>query len=1159
MDTPTKLYRELLCSREAVLWAALCESEERYRQMFEQNRSVELVIDPESHAILDANPAASKFYGYQLEELINKKITDLAIATQAQITKEIARAVSQHSTFYLCRHQLASGELRDVEVDSILIEVQGRKLLHTTVQDITERKQAEEVLRESRERLRVIAEATPVPVLISRESDGLILYVNAQFGRAFGLATEEVIGLKTPDFYYDSAARQKLLDTLKRDGYLCNYELHAKKKNGTPLWLAVSAQCLKFSGEQAVFTAFYDITERRQAEEALRKSEKRYQNLYDRAPDMYFSITADGKIQSVNQFGAEYLGYRPEELVGQPIWLLIYQDDRRCLEQQLTEIFSETLLKDISQLEFRKVRKDGSTIWVHERIQLIFSEDGAHGDTPISPELRIICRDITEHKRAEAALRQAEAKYRSIFENVVEGIFQTTVKGQYRIANPMLARICGYASPEELMATLTNIEHQLYVNPNRRFEFKCLVQQQGAIWGFESQVYRKDGEIIWTSENARAIYDSDGQVVGYEGTVEDITERKRAEAELHKRDSLLQGVAEAASHLLTNTDYGSAIEKVLAALGTAAGVDRVYLYENHPHPITMEPAVSMRFEWTQASVTPTIDQPYQQNQPYGASNRWYTALSSGNSVSCIIRELPATEREVLDRDGTQSVLMVPILVNNHEFWGYIGFDDCHSERRWSKSEESILLAMAASISGAFQRQQTEQKIRYQARHDVLTGLPNRTQFSKQLSLSLETAQQNGERLAVMFLDLDRFKTINDTLGHATGDQLLIGVAKRITSCLRVGDIVARWGGDEFTLLLTQISCTEDVAKVGRRILATSKPAFALEGHELHISTSIGIALYPYDGEDAQTLLKHADAALYQAKEQGRNNYQFYTPAINPQASELLALENSLHQALERDEFVVYYQPQVNIRTWEITQIEALLRWQHPELGLLPPSTFIPLAEETGLIVPICEWVLRTACAQNQVWQKAGLPLLRLAINLSPRQFQQPELDKIVAQVLEETGLVPGFLELEITETTAMQDMDFTSTMLHSLHQMGVHLSMDDFGTGYSSLSYLKRFPFSTIKLDQSFIHELTTDPRDAAIAAAVIALGQGLNLRVVAEGVATKEQLDCLRSLHCEEMQGYLFSPPLSAEAATSLLQAYQLNKATVFAALDKTFQVQPA
>jgi diguanylate cyclase (GGDEF)-like protein len=443
-----------------------------------------------------------------------------------------------------------------------------------------------------------------------------------------------------------------------------------------------------------------------------------------------------------------------------------------------------------------------------------------------------------------------------------------------------------------------------------------------------------------------------------------------------------------------------------------------------------------------------------------------------------------------------------------------------------------------------ERQIAQEKIRYQALHDLLTGLPNRTQFNEQLSLSLNKARNHQSQLAVMFLDLDRFKTINDTLGHAFGDRLLQDVAQRLSSCLGEDYTVSRWGGDEFTLLLSQTSGTAEVAQIAQRILDTLKPAFNLEestqpyrSTSLHISTSIGIALYPQHGEDAETLLRNADAALYSAKQQGRNNYQFYTAAMNSQASELLNLENQLHQALKQKEFLVYYQPQVNTITGEITGMEALVRWQHPKLGLVSPAKFIPLAEETGLIVSIGEWVLQTACAQNKAWQEAGFPPLRVAVNLSARQFQQPSLLETVAQTLQQTGLSPEFLELEITESIAMQNVELTRSMLRKLHKMGVHLSIDDFGTGYSSLGYLKQFPLDTLKIDKSFVRDLASDPQNAGIINAIMTLGRGFNLRVIAEGVETEAEKNCLLSLQCKEMQGYLSSPPLPAEEATQLLR----------------------
>ena len=461
---------------------------------------------------------------------------------------------------------------------------------------------------------------------------------------------------------------------------------------------------------------------------------------------------------------------------------------------------------------------------------------------------------------------------------------------------------------------------------------------------------------------------------------------------------------------------------------------------------------------------------------------------------------------------------------------------CYYEARYIAIEKDEVLGIVRDIT---ERKQAERTIEYQAFHDLLTGLPNRALFNKRLSAALENARQNQNQLAVLFLDLDRFKIINDTLGHAVGDRLLQALAQRIKKSLINGDTISRWGGDEFTVLLPHINCAEEAINFARQILDTLKPSFTLEDTELYITGSIGIARYPQDGQDGETLLRNADAALYQAKEQGRDRYQAYVPTMNSPVS--FQLEHHLHQALERGEFLVYYQPQINIKTGSISGMEALVRWHHPDLGLISPGQFIPLAEETGLIIEIGEWILRTACAQNQAWQASGLPPLRVGVNLSARQFQQPNLVEMVGRILEETGLNPNFLELEITETSIMQNVHFARQALRDLQAMGVHISMDDFGTGYSSLGYLKQFPFQALKIDRSFIRDLKDDPQDLGIISAVIALGHCLNLKVIAEGVETNQQLELLRNLQCEEIQGYLFSRPLPTEEATQF--CWQMNR----------------
>ncbi len=424
-----------------------------------------------------------------------------------------------------------------------------------------------------------------------------------------------------------------------------------------------------------------------------------------------------------------------------------------------------------------------------------------------------------------------------------------------------------------------------------------------------------------------------------------------------------------------------------------------------------------------------------------------------------------------------------------------------------------------------------------AHYDALTGLPNRLLFRDRLNQAMSQAHRNERLVAVMLLDLDRFKAINDTLGHSVGDLLLKAIALRLGASVREGDTVARLGGDEFVVILPDISYIRDAAAVARKILDLLHEPFELRGHEVFVTTSIGISIYPFD-EDIESLIKNADTAMYQAKERGGNNYHFYTADMNAANMRRLALENGLRRALERNELALHYQPQVDITSGAIVGVEALLRWHHPELGMIPPADFIPLAEETGLIIQIGAWVLRSACAQNRAWQSAGYPPMLVTVNLSARQFGEMELLDTVHDALHDAGLEPHYLELELTENVLMQHTQTTITVLDQLHARGIRLSVDDFGTGYSSLSYLKRFPIDTLKIDRSFVCDINADADDAAIVKAITAMGHSLDIRVVAEGVETEEQLQFLRELRCNEVQGFYFSPPVPAAEVEHLLAA---------------------
>ncbi|HEX8947602.1 MAG TPA: EAL domain-containing protein [Dissulfurispiraceae bacterium] len=455
----------------------------------------------------------------------------------------------------------------------------------------------------------------------------------------------------------------------------------------------------------------------------------------------------------------------------------------------------------------------------------------------------------------------------------------------------------------------------------------------------------------------------------------------------------------------------------------------------------------------------------------------------------------------------------------------VNYYECIISPAWW--EDGKVGAAVVSKRDITDRKRMEETIRRQASHDPLTDLPNRTLFMDHLNLELAKARRSRKMLAVLFLDLDRFKNINDTLGHSTGDLLLMAVADRLKSCVREVDTVARIGGDEFNILLTNISHPDDIAVIVKKLIAVFEESFVIEGHMLHETASIGISIYPDDGDDTEVLLKNADIAMYHAKDQGRNNYQFYNPAINIMTLRRLLLENNLRQMINRGELVLYYQPQLNIGTGKIVCVEALARWQHPELGVLNPPQFIPLAEETGIITSIDEWVLSTACAQAKSWQRAGYHPICVTVNLSRQQFQKPDLVEIVSSILKDTGLNPALLHLEVTENTAMQDVNHTLDALKRLADLGVKASIDDFGTGYSSLSCLKKLPVQKLKIDKSLIQGLKEDKDDRAIVNALITMAHNLNLGAVAEGVETNEQLSFLSSSRCDEMQGFLFSEPL--------------------------------
>lgn len=685
--------------------------------------------------------------------------------------------------------------------------------------------------------------------------------------------------------------------------------------------------------------------------------------------------------------------------------------------------------------------------------------------------------DISQLRNAEDVLHQALSEQKIILENAEMGI-ALAGKHNFLRVNRQFEDLFGYGRGElQNRATdLIHLSREAFAEFRREARS---VMGRGIPYRTERLMKRKDGSTIWCRIVGKAIDPTD-LPNGTLWMVEDITQRMEAE----ENQRLAAKVFDSSVEGILITDANSRIVTVNQAFTAITGYG-------------IEEAVGK---------TPAI-------------------LSSGKHAEDFYQQMWASLKEAGQWHG--------------EIWNRRKNGETYLE--WLtisavKNDMGETTNYVAVFSDITTRKLAEERLNYLANHDALTGLPNRILFLERLALALAHAHRNHKMAAVMFFDLDRFKIVNDTLGHASGDELLQEVAKRVSCCLREDDTVARQGGDEFTVILEGLGDERDVAPIAQKIIdALAKPV-DLGGQEVFVTASIGISVYPNDGSDAQTLVKNADAAMYRAKDLGKNNYQFFKAEMNTRAFERLTLENNLRRALERNEFELHYQPQVDLSTGQVVGAEALIRWRHPELGLVSPDRFVPIAEETGMILPIGEWVLRTACVQNKAWQDAGLPHLHVAVNLSGRQFKQKNLIAMIELILAETGLGAEHLELEITESVIMDQAAETIAAIGDMRMLGLRLSIDDFGTGYSSLSYLKRFPIDNLKIDRSFVRDITTDQDDAAIVKAVIALAHSLKLMVIAEGVETAAQFDFLREQGCDEIQGYYFSRPLEVAEFTARL-----------------------
>jgi diguanylate cyclase (GGDEF)-like protein/PAS domain S-box-containing protein len=804
-----------------------------------------------------------------------------------------------------------------------------------------------------------------------------------------------------------------------------------------------------------------DVTTSKAAEEAIRESEERYRQMFENNPAVKLLLDPEtGAIVHGNQAACRFYGYDLEELRSMHIW-----DINTSSQEELRYEMARAAAQRRNFFVFKHRIASGEVRDVEIHTGPI--QDGGR------TLLYSIVTDVTDRKRAEEALLESEEKYRNIVRYATIAIYQSDPYGNILTANETMARLLGYESVDELLSL--NMASDIYMYSHDRDALIQRISERETQADVEVLWKRKDGSPIWMQLNAHAVRDRDGRV-HYEGFAHDISERKYAEEMMRNQSAAfrasMDGIAilsEKGEFIYVNDahaelyGYNSPAEMVGRSLRLVYDPDEYWRLMNE-----VMPQVREKGSWRGAADGRRHDG---STFPQEVS---LTSLDSGGVVS-VVRD--TTERNI-----------------------------------------------------------AEEQIRHLAYHDVLTGLPNRLLFKDRLTVAITRSQREHSLLAVLFLDLDDFKRINDSLGHNTGDHLLQAVAHRIQGCIRDSDTVARLGGDEFTILLPMLANGEDAALIARNILDAMRRPFNIYGQEHVITTSIGISVYPDDGVDTETLIKNADTAMYQAKSSGRDTYQLFNAAISAHALERLALENGLRRAIERQEFRVHYQPILDLARNRIWGMEALVRWEHPALGLIAPGNFIPIAESLNLMGAIGTIVMRTACEQLRTWRARGFDELTLSINISVSQLRQQDCVEKIGEILREFEVPRGSLELEITESGAMQDPEAMIRSLHDLKRLGVGISLDDFGTGHSSLSNLKRFPIDTLKIDQSFIRDLSTDSETAAIVTAIVVMARTLKLQVVAEGVEQEDQRQYLSSKGCDLMQGFLFHRPVPAEEFERIL-----------------------
>ncbi len=1082
------------------------------------------ILVVEGSQIVYANETFQRMTGYSEEQL-------LALSSFFNLLDDSHKEKHQEKIIAfrknpqgLLRFQAAlradRNQVLSVEITLTVLKDDPQDRMVALIRDITDQKRLQEAVKDQEFQYKLLFKNNPNPMFIYDLESLAILSVNDAAILKYGYTEKEFLGMTLKDLRREEDVPKllKKVDNLKKGVNVLKETVLHRKKDSTIMEVEVISHSTLFEGKMARVMLAYDMTEHLKAENALKETEKRLSAIITSAPLILFTIDFNGIITMSEGLGLKALNLKPGEVVGKSAFDL-YRDNPAAIA---------LLRKSLNGESVNEVLEIGG-LYFETRCSPLKDEEGKNRG------IMGLCIDITETKKMEQALRQRES-----FEKLITSFSSKFINLAPDKVNDGIAK------------ALKSIGET--IGMDRIFMF-LRKNQEMAVPGFQ---WRADGveadpdadkpfpvsQYPWFFKKLSA-----GEVIDL-ASVEDLPMEAAAERRLIQSRKVQSTVFVpmiysekmlgfltfstlrskkiwTEEHLallkMTGEMFANALERRRAEAALVESEQKFReLFNNANDAIFLYPLSDEAIPGKFLEVNDIACQKlgYSRAELLNMTPLDIVGPEDLNAMPKIYKKSIRQEHITYEKvHVTKSGLRIPVEVNSHTFL---------------RNGQKAVLSIARDVTD---RKRAEETIRRQAYYDPLTNLPNRMLFKDRLEQAMSHAHRNKQSLGVIILDLDRFKNINETLGHVLGDRLLVAVAERLLASMQEGETMARFGGDEFTLLLPQVNQVDEATQHAQKIVEILAEPFKIDNHELHLTNSMGIAFYPDDGENAEVLLKNAETAMYRAKEQGRNNFQLYASVMNVSAFKQLLMENSLRRALEKEEFVVHYQPQIDLASRQMVGVEALVRWQHPDLGLVFPSEFIGLAEDTGLIVPIGEWMIKKVCQQNKKWQDMGLPKVCISVNLSARQFQQRNLVTSIAKVISETGLDPQYVGFEITESIAMKNADFTISALNELQRMKIHLSLDDFGTGYSSLSYLKRFPLETLKIDRSFVRDIATDPNDAAIVTAVIALAHSLKLSVVAEGVETEGQIAFLKSHQCDQVQGYYFSHPLSEDQFFRMLK----------------------